>query len=222
MADANKVTAIEAVSQILGNILLLIEEGLSRLYPREPRKKLSDENYLFNKQRDVINNVINDQSTGEETGIDILKIGKADVGSCGCEIIAVYNALWLMGKECSFAKVERDFELNGALTKVPFVPIGAYGSNPFALKRMVEIEGLKAEYIGKKDILNNPGIYIFSYWNKGGLIKGLHTIITEYDGKAFTLYNYGSRGIRSMSKDMWEQRFKKCFIVGLSIEDREV
>ena len=222
MADANKVTAIEAVSQILGNILLLIEEGLSRLYPREPRKKLSDENYLFNKQRDVINNVINDQSTGEETGIDILKIGKADVGSCGCEIIAVYNALWLMGKECSFAKVERDFELNGALTKVPFVPIGAYGSNPFALKRMVEIEGLKAEYLGKKDILNNPGIYIFSYWNKGGLIKGLHTIITEYDGKAFTLYNYGSRGIRSMSKDMWEQRFKKCFIVGLSIEDREV
>ncbi len=222
MADANKVTAIEAVSQILGNILLLIEEGLSRLYPREPRKRLSDENYLFNKQRDVINNVINDQSTGEETGIDILKIGKADVGSCGCEIIAVYNALWLMGKECSFAKVERDFELNGALTKVPFVPIGAYGSNPFALKRMVEIEGLKAEYLGKKDILNNPGIYIFSYWNKGGLIKGLHTIITEYDGKAFTLYNYGSRGIRSMSKDMWEQRFKKCFIVGLSIEDREV
>ena len=79
MADANNVTAIEAVSQVIGNILLLIEEGLSRLYPREPRKKLSEENYRYNRERDVINSAINDQCSGFETGINILKIGKADV-----------------------------------------------------------------------------------------------------------------------------------------------
>ena len=219
MADANNVTAIEAVSQIVGNILLLIEEGLSRLYPREPRKKLSEENYRYNKERDVINTAINDQSSGFETGINLLKIGKADVGSCGCEIIAVYNALFLLGKECSFAKVERDFELNGALTKVPFVPIGAYGSNPYALKRMIELEGLKAEYVNRKQLLNCPGIYVFSYWNNGGLIKGLHTIITVYDGKAFTLYNYGNIGTRVMDKEIWEKRFRKSYIVGLLIKE---
>ena len=221
MADANKVTAIETVSQIIGYFLLLIEEGLSRLYPREPRKKLCEENYRFNKERDVVNTAINDQSSGEETGIDCLKIGKASVGLCGCEIIAVYNALYIKGKECSFARVERDFELNGALTKVPFVPIGAYGSNPFALKRMIEIEGLHANYVSKKELLDKPGTYIFSYWNNGGLLHGLHTIITEFDGEAFSLYNYGSTGIRVMNKETWKKRFDKRFIIGLSIKDLE-
>ena len=221
MADSYKITIVAAVSQIVGNILLLVEEGLSRLYPREPRKKLSEENYRFNKEKDIVNLVINDQSTGFETGINKLKIGKADVGHCGCEVIAVYNALCLMGKECSFAKVERDFELNGALTKVPFVPIGAYGSNPYALKRMVEMEGLKGKYVNRRQLLSAPGTYIFSFWNSGGLISGLHTIITEFDGEAFSLYNYGRMGVRIMDKEIWEKRFKKSFIIGLSISDLE-
>ncbi|MBR0343597.1 MAG: hypothetical protein Q4D71_07650 [Oscillospiraceae bacterium] len=222
MADSNKITFTAAVSQIAGNVLLLIEEGLSRLYPREPRKKLSEENFRFNRGQDIVNTVINDQSTGFETGINKLKIGKASVGDCGCEIIAVYNALCLMGKECSFAKVERDFELNGALTKVPFVPIGAYGSNPYALKRMVEMEGLKGKYVRWKELICTPGTYIYSYWNDGGLMSGLHTIITEFDGEAFSLYNYGKMGVRIMDKEIWEKRFKKCFIIGLSVSDLEV
>ena len=221
MPNAYSVSLFQYLSQILGDGLLLLEEGLSRLYPREPRKRLCEENYRFNKERDVINTIINDQSTGEVTGINELRIGKADVGTSGCEIIAVYNALYLMGKECSFAKVERDFELNGALTKVPFVPIGAYGSNPYALKRMLEINGLRGKRVSKTDMLNNPGTYIYSYWNKGGLLKGLHTIIAENDSKVISLYNYASKGVFTISRDEWMDRFGKRYIIGLSISKWE-
>ena len=217
MSDAYRVGMLSLLSQVLGNGLLLLEEGLSRLYPREPRKRLCEDNYRFNKERDIRNTIINDQSTGEITGIDKLRIGKADVGTSGCEIIAVYNALFLKGKECSFAKVERDFEINGALTKVPFVPIGAYGSNPFALKRMLEINGLKGKRVNADTIIQEPGLYIFSYWNKGGLLKGLHTIVAENNYKVISLYNYAPKGVFTISKEEWKDRFSKRYILGLSI-----
>lgn len=220
MKNAHKVRFIDLITQALGDILLLVEEGLSRLYPREPRKRLSDENYLYNRKRDIVNQLINDQNDGKETGVNKLKIGRTDVGWSGCEIIAIHNALVLLGKESSFADVEREFEISGALTKVPFVPIGAYGSNPYALRRMITTFGLEAKSVSFKWILNNPGIYVFSYWNYGGLLKGLHTILLESDGEKYRLYNYGSTGQAILGKDQYVERFKERFIIGYDVHEK--
>ena len=222
MSEKYVVTASQMVTQAIGNFLLLLEEGLSRLYPREPRKKLSDENYKINRAKDITDDLINDQSTGVNTGIKDLRIGKVDVGTAGCEVIAVYNSLYLLGKECSFARIERDFEINGALTKVPFVPIGAYGSNPYALKRMIEIHGLNAKRVTKEELLGNPGVYIFSYWNYGGLLKGLHTIVAKNNGKGIELYNYIANRMYVVNREEWQKRFAKRYIIGLLVSEREV
>ncbi len=221
MSINKTVTVPNIISQFIGNLLLLLEEGLSRLYPREPRKQLSESNFRYNRENDIQNTVINDQSTGVETGVNNLKIGKADMGSCGCEVIAVYNALALLGKNCSIAETERAFELDGAMTKVPFVPIGKYGSNPYALKRMTESFGLNAEKVSKKQLLNEEGLYIFSYWNYGGLMQGLHTITAKHNGQSFILYNYGMKGDIIMDPYEWDNRFWKRFIIGYRITEKE-
>ena len=221
MSLNNKVTIPNVISQVAGNLLLLVEEGLSRLYPREPRKQLSEANFRYNRENDIQNTIINDQASGYETGVNKLKIGKADMGSCGCEVIAVYNALALLDKKCSIAETERAFELDGAMTKVPFVPIGKYGSNPYALKRMTESFGLNAEKVSKKQLLNEKGLYIFSYWNYGGLMKGLHTITAKNDGQSFILYNYANKGDTVISPYEWDERFWKRFIIGYRITEKE-
>ncbi len=217
MANTHSIALFDRVTQVLGNILLVIEEGLSRLYPREPRKSLSEDNYRFNRSKDILNEIIIDQNTGELTGINDFKIGKVNVGLSGCEIIAVNNALVYKEKECSFADIEREFELSGALTKVPFVPIGAYGSNPYALKRMIESFGLKTCRVSKKRICDIQGGIIFSYWNYGGLIKGLHTVFMVHEDNRFTLYNYGRNGIEFLDWEQFKVRFYNRFIIGLQI-----
>ena len=65
MANTHSISLFDRVTQVLGNILLVIEEGLSRLYPREPRKSLSEDNYRFNRSKDILNEIIIDQNTGE-------------------------------------------------------------------------------------------------------------------------------------------------------------
>ncbi len=221
MAEQYKVTAWASVTQFIGNALLLLEEGLSLLYPRQPRRKLSEENYRYNRERDIVNTVINDQGSGKETGVDQLKIGLASMGDCGCEVIAVHNALALLGKKCSLADIEREFEIEGAMTKVPFVPIGKYGSNPYALKRMLKQFGLNAERVSKYTVLNQSGLYLYSYWNYGGLMKGLHTITVKNDNGNFELYNYGDMGVRTMDPYLWDERFWKRFIIGYRITEKE-
>ena len=207
------------LGQWVGQFLLLIEEGLSRLYPRRARKSLSDANLARNRLTDVRNTMITDQDEDRTTGINGMRIGKASVGKCGCEVIAVNNALVYLGRDASFAELEHLFEISGALTKVPFVPIGGFGGNPYAIRRTLRALGVDSVKVSAARMNAEPGAYVFSFWNRGGLFDGLHTVFSVFDGSRHTGYNYGHSGTARLDPAEWERRFSGRFITACRIEE---
>ncbi len=210
------------IGQGAGQFLLHIEEGLSRLYPRRVRKSLSDANLEQNRLNDVRNTMITDQDEDRTTGINGMHIGKASVGRCGCEVIAVNNALVYLGRDASFAELEHLFEVSGALTKAPFVPIGEFGGNPYAIRRTLRALGVDSMKVSAAEMNAEPGAYIFSYWNRGGLFDGLHTVFSVFDGTCHTVYNYGYSGTARLDPAEWERRFSGRFITACRIEGASV
>ncbi len=217
MPENNRIRRADALTQFAGELLLLLEEGLSLLYPRRARKSLSDSNYEYNVRRDIRNRMITDQDGDSTEGVNGMRLGKTLAGPCGCEVIAVNNALVYLGRECSFAELEHMFEISGALTKVPFVPIGAYGANPYAIGRMLRAAGVEYSRASADQLTTESGAYIFSYWNHGGLLSGLHTVFAVNDGHRITIYNYGTYGTAQIGAGEWKRRFKGRFITAFRV-----
>ena len=102
-------------------------------------------------------------------GICLYRVGLYPASYNGCEVIAVHNALVMLGKESSLDKEIRLFQRCGAV-----IGSGVFGSNPYLLGRIFRKIGIGYEKVGLKEIDN--GIYIISYWNRKAPINGLHTV----------------------------------------------
>ena len=113
-----------------------------------------------------------------------MRFGFSRVGKAGCESIAVYNALLLLGRPRPLADVIRDMEkggymrLGGHFGAVPyFAPLlrrcGAEAKmiRPSALQRQAELRAL------------TPGaVFLMAIWNRRFMPqKGLHTFAAVYD-----------------------------------------
>ena len=219
MPHKHRIGPAVKLGQWTGQLLLHAEEGLSRLYPRRVRKSLSDEVLRRNRETDVRSRMITEQDGDRSTGINGMRIGKASVGRCGCEVIAVNNVLVHLGRETSFAELEHLFETSGALVRAPFVPAGVFGSNPYAIRRVLGSLGIRAEKVSAAEMNSVPGAYVFSYWNPGGLFSGLHTVFSVFDGRYHTVYNYGHSGTARLNPVEWERRFNGRFITACRTGD---
>lgn len=99
-----------------------------------------------------------------------------------CEIIAVHNAKVLSGKDSTFSETALDFLAVGAN-----LGFGVFGSDPHAIGRVLEKNGIDYSKVDLKE-MTNPGVYIISYWN-GPFPSSLHTVAISYDGSTYTTYN---------------------------------
>lgn len=120
-----------------------------------------------------------------------LPYGKATVGDCGCEAIAVNNALQLLGCGVPFEDIISDFE---ALFKKGggLYAGGRLGAMPRDVRRVLESCGLKPTggFLKKLSEIKTEGVFIISYWNKP-VKYGLHTVAVRFDGSTYTAYNLG-------------------------------
>ena len=113
-----------------------------------------------------------------------MAFGFSSVGRAGCESIAVYNALKLLGKPRPLAEIIRDFEKGGYMRMwgyfgaAPYFGplVRRYGAKtrlvtPASLRRQAEVRSL------------TPGaVFFMTIWNRRFLPhKGLHTFAAEFD-----------------------------------------
>ena len=111
----------------------------------------------------------------------------------GCELIAVYNALVNIGAYRDFDSIIRDAEAADGLLWLG----GKFGSHPDRLGLLFDQYGISytsTEDSSKfNDMLSAGGTYIVSFWNKGGVLKGIHTVMFIYDNDgSIRVFNYSN------------------------------
>ena len=147
------------------------------------RRKLSEKsevNRIHNEEAEtmLVTGLIEDQSRLKE-----IKLGLSDMAYAGCEVIAVYNAARLLGKEYKLSELICNAERSGALMRN-----GKWGTNPFSLDRLCPDEEIIFKRI--KELPTESGIYILSFWNSQGLFGGVHTVCMRIGNGEIKLYNY--------------------------------
>jgi hypothetical protein len=177
-----------------GNFILRAEHALRHLLPmRRMNAASAERNYSFNNGRDIRSRTVNDQSDGKNTGVALLRLGDTVMKESGCEVIAAYNALLLLGKPVSFADTARLFEEKGCLMRFPFVKYGTLGVNPYDIGGVMESCGIACSHAEPGQMCSD-GLYIISYWNSPKLKDGLHTITVRTTDGICCTYNYTMRG----------------------------
>lgn len=109
--------------------------------------------------------------------INSLNVGNMqDLTSCSCGLVALYNALILMGKKVSFSEIAFLCEISGN-------PIlgGFFGTNPMAAEYIAEVYGLTFDFTTDLTQLNtwlpSSGVIIVTYINNTtNIMDGMHTV----------------------------------------------
>lgn len=156
-------------------------------------------NYENNLKKDITSGLIKNQNTSE---MENLFLGKAPMSDVGCEVIAVYNAEYLLGiDDLSLVRVMRAAEENGALAFQSILN-GAFGTNPYSLPRVLSAEGLNYSVVNSFDSIKDcEGVYIVSFWNSADLGSAVHTVAVEVDDKGnLHIYNNG-KDVNSFTDD---------------------
>lgn len=161
------------------------------LVKRKMYRRLSQRNYAHNSIVDgnpsasTRNRLVNDQNgaTGR-----LFKYGSFYAGWNACEAIAVHNAKVLNGIDSTLSETIKDFQAAGAM-----IGHGVFGSNPYAIGRVLKAEGIEYSKVRLNDI-TREGTYIISFWNDNAFWKGLHTVAVRCKGRAFIAYNLRGDG----------------------------
>ncbi|MGM9971437.1 MAG: hypothetical protein ACI35W_03440 [Anaeroplasmataceae bacterium] len=167
------------------------------------------ENYKINctKKFPVNNNTNNDNSKlyGFITNQGASEFEKMNLGKnsnlriAGCEIIASYNAMKMIGKNTDFATTAFDIECLDIL----FLSNGEYGSNPYDLGCYYKKRNASYKYTSNileyyNYMEKNDVVSVVSFANKDFFKNGLHTFtVSKLDGNIYTFNsdysnNYGT------------------------------
>ena len=127
--------------------------------------------------------LMNGQSLGAVSG---MKFGLGSIGHCGCEVVAVYNALLLSGTPRPFTEVAKYMERFSMLG-------GLWGTDPYALGHCLRHFGLGARKLRShesvKRVLMSGKRVIYVYWIKRRMMSGIHTVCAEQRGDTLYVYN---------------------------------
>ena len=170
--------------------------------PKEIRQR-----FETNRDRDIsgaadANGMLNGQGRAE---LAKLAFGRSNVGRAGCESIAVYNVLRLLGRPRPLAEIIRDMEKGGYLRMG-----GHWGASPW-LQLLLRRYGTVARVVTARGLQRaadvralTPGaVFIMCIWNRRFMPqKGLHTFAAVYDPRGeedwvvFNRYNNDAQGRR--------------------------
>lgn len=154
-----------------------------------------------------------------------MRYGKHDISYCGCEIIAVYNAMKMLGMPQELNRLICEFELNG-LTLI--FPSAVFGSSPGKLRRYFDAHCVGYEYYTvKRHFIDNASrsqVGIISFWVNSysqhpinRFSSGLHTVTYSLDRQSgnVSVYNrYGNDTKPRDYKDIQELINDHRFIAG--------
>lgn len=125
-----------------------------------------------------------------------MRYGRSTVGKAGCEAIASYNALRLLGREVLFPDVAAQYIRLFRNPLRGWGMGGAFGAAPRDIAAFLRRNGVAFTSARRlKTLLRRlkPGVMIVSFWNRP-FTAGYHTVAVEYDGRVFTAYNVTNTG----------------------------
>ncbi len=112
--------------------------------------------------------------------------GRSTIGKAGCEAIACYNVMVLLGRPMPFSEVKAYFE---GLFKhgLGWMAGGMLGATPIEIRMFLRKQGIRFTRIRSVRAFNRkkaagelpPGVLIVSYWNKPMLKYGFHTVAVD-------------------------------------------
>ncbi len=167
-------------------------------------------NYMHNrkleKQKPIIGYIKDQNDYGN------WRLGFSNLAACGCELIAVYNAMKALNYPCTLASLALQFELSGYV-----MLFGYFGSSPtelwrcFALNKMVFGKTFSHKTVSAAATFSR--CIIVSCWN-GKITNGLHTFMVKYTDKKFRSYNGYSYSKKSYGDSLSDIMYTNQFIVG--------
>lgn len=155
------------------------------MFLKKFRTKTAEKNLAVNKKNIEPEGMINGQ--GE---LSDYRFGLSTMDKVGCGIIAIYNALRLLGREEGFTELIREFETNSTET----IPFGFFGINSFSMTKFFKARSISYTKLHSiNDIVRHTeegGIYIFTFFNnRKKLTEGAHTVALQYSDGFYTVYN---------------------------------
>ena len=153
------------------------------------------------------NRIINDQYgiTGS-----LYLYGTFPVKNNGCAAIAVHNAKVLKGIDSTLSDTISDFESTGAI-----IGNGALGTNPYAIGKVLDKNGISYSYVADPVGLICPGTYIIAYSWDGTISGGAHVVAVQFNGKEYSTYNlYGDGVVYHYSPFTYAQHYICGYYLG--------
>ena len=182
--------------------------------------ELVKENLDYNSQIDIKNQIIPYQ---HEEPYSNLVLVKGSIADNGCEVIAVNNAMQLLGYDTSMANLIYTFETSGAVIGGNSDVVGgALGSNPYSLTKVFNTLGLMYKEV-PIDQMNVNGVYIMSYWNSQDVDSMIHTIAVRKTDEGYELYNlngdYDKKEKNITVSDL--SKYQEGYIIGYMVDNPE-
>lgn len=141
-------------------------------------------NLAFNRQFDV-NGPVNGQGLSP---VKDMRYGISDIARAGCGVIAVYNALLLLGNPHCFHDVIAWGDQKAAAA------FGLLGTLPWKATRLFRQLGYTVTAATDEALFDSGAqhadVCLFTYWNQKGCIRqGMHTVCLQYRSGTIDVYN---------------------------------
>lgn len=149
-----------------------------------PSSRLAKKNLAFNRQFEV-SGPVNGQGLPP---VKDMRYGIADIARAGCGVIAVYNALLLLGNPHRFCDVAAWGAWKAAAA------FGLLGTRPWKGGRLFRQLGYTVTTVTDEALFDrhaqNADVCLFTYWNqKGSMRQGMHTVCLQYRSGGIDVYN---------------------------------
>ena len=117
-----------------------------------------------------------------------MRYGVSNVARAGCGVIAVYNALLLLGNPHCLHDVIAWGDRKAAAV------FGLLGTLPWKAGRLFQRLGYTVTAVTDKTQFDRcarrADVCLFTYWNQRGSVRrGMHTVCLQYRGRAIDVYN---------------------------------
>lgn len=170
------------------------------------------QNYRHNQEIPLPAGLINGQSLGAVSG---MKFGLSSMSRSGCEVIAVYNALLLHGRETPFCEIARYMERFRVL-------LGFWGTNFLSLGHCLKHYGLHTKRVRRPDdaerALQNGQTVVYVYWVGKRLRSSVHTVVLQMGRDVLLVYNAFNRCGHTVHARPEDYLRKRRMIFGYVIE----
>ena len=176
---------------------------------------LSKKNFKHNEKIPLPAALINGQSLGAVSG---MKFGFSTMSLSGCEVIAVYNALVLLGRPRPFVEIARYMERFRVLG-------GFWGTNFFTLGHCLKHFGMHVKRVRKPHVLEQELLAgktcLYVFWVGKIFRSSVHTVVLQNDGGKLLVYNAFNRHDKVVRTVYEEYLKKRRMIFGYVIADEK-